>query len=185
MEICNLKKGMPINWKHGVWSAVDLTFVNPGKGSAFYRVKLRNVDTGQVVENTFKSGEMVDEAEVNYVNCQYMYNDGSEYHFMDQTSFEQFGMTADTIGSFVNFMTDGMDLKVVFVNGKAASVVLPPKLVFTVKDAPPGVKGDSATGKTMPAIIETGATIQVPLFVKTGDKIRVSTEKGEYVERVQ
>jgi elongation factor P len=185
MEICDLKKGQPVNWKHGVWAAVDITFVNPGKGSAFYKVKLKNIDTGQLVENTFKSGEVLDEAQVQYKKCQYLYSDGSRYHFMDQESFEQFEMDGDTLGSTVDFLRDGEEVKVVVVNGKNVAVQLATKLVFEVTDAPPGVKGDSATGKTMPAIIETGATVQVPLFVKTGDKIRVNTETGEYVERVQ
>jgi elongation factor P len=185
MEISDLKKGQPVNWKHGVWSAVDIVFVNPGKGSAFYKVKLKNIDTGQLVENTFKSGETLDEAEVRYKKCQFLYSDGSSYHFMDQGNFEQFEMDADTLGSTINFLRDGEDAKVVVVNGKNVAVQLPTKLVFTVTDAPPGVKGDSATGKTMPATLETGAVVQVPLFVKTGDSIRVNTDTGEYVERVQ
>ncbi len=185
MEISSLRKGQPINWNHGVWVATDITFVNPGKGSAFYRVKLKNTETGQAVENTFKSGETVDEAQVQYKKCQYLYSDGSAYHFMDQESYEQFELDAGAVGSDADFLKDGEEVKVIKVNGKACGVQLPPKLVFEVTDAPPGVKGDSATGKTMPATIETGATVQVPLFVKTGDKIRVNTETGEYVERVQ
>ncbi len=185
MEISSLKKGGAINWKHGVWTANDITFVNPGKGSAFYKVKLRNVETGQVVENTFKSGETLDEASVEHKNAQFLYDDGSEYHFMESDNFEQVGLSADALGSATDFLKDGIDVKLIMVNGKATGVNLPPKMVFEVTDAPPGVKGDSATGKTMPAIIETGATVQVPLFVKNGDKIRVNTDTGEYVERVQ
>ena len=185
MQISELKKGRAINWKHGVWSAIDIVFVNPGKGSAFYRVKLRNVETGQVVENTFKSGESVDEASVMYKSAQFLYSDGSEYHFMDNESFEQVALTADMLGNATDFLIDGTDVKLIMVNGKPTGVALPPKMEFVVKDAPPGVKGDSATGKTMPATIETGATVQVPLFVKTGDKIRVNTDSGEYVERVK
>lgn len=185
MLISDLKKGGAINWKDGVWTATDITFVNPGKGSAFYRVKLRNVETGQLVENTFKSGETIDEASVVFRNAQFLYSDGSEYHFMDNETFEQVALDADTLGSAVDYLIDGIELKLQTVNGKPAGVALPPKMVFEVTDAPPGVKGDSATGKTMAATIETGATIQVPLFVKTGDKVRVNTDTGEYVERVQ
>lgn len=184
MLISDLKKGGAINWKHGVWTAIDITFVNPGKGSAFYKVKLRNVDTGQVVENTFKSGESLDEASVKYKNAQFLYSDGEGYHFMDSESYEQVAMTADALGNATDFLIDGTELKLITVNGKPSGVSLPPKMEFEVTDAPPGVKGDSATGKTMAATIETGATVQVPLFVKTGDKIRVSTDTGEYVERV-
>lgn len=185
MLISDLKKGGAINWKHGVWTAIDIIFVNPGKGSAFYKVKLRNVETGQVVENTFKSGETLDQATVHYKGAQFLYSDGSEYHFMDNESFEQVAMSADALGSVTDFLKDGTDVKLITVNGRPTGVALPPKMEFEVKDAPPGVKGDSATGKTMPATIETGAIVQVPLFVKTGDKIRVNTETGEYVERVQ
>lgn len=185
MLISDLKKGNAINWKHGVWSAIDITFVNPGKGSAFYKVKLRNVETGQVVENTFKSGETLDEASVVFKNAQYLYSDGEEYHFMDNESFEQVALSAELLGDTTNFLKDDIDVKLQLVNDKPVGVVLPPKMVFEVTDAPPGVKGDSATGKTMPAIIETGASVQVPLFVKNGDKIRVNTDTGEYVERVQ
>jgi len=185
MEISDLKKGRAINWKGGVWAAVDITFVNPGKGSAFYRVKLRNVETGQVVENTFKSGETIDEASVVYKKAQFLYSDGTEYHFMDSDSYEQVALSKDLLGSATDFLIDGTDVKLITVNGKATGVALPPKMEFKVVEAPPGVKGDSATGKTLPATIETGAIINVPLFVKTGDKIRVSTETGEYVERVQ
>ena len=185
MDISSLRKGMPINWNHGVWIANDITFVNPGKGSAFYRVKLKNIATGQAVENTFKSSESFEEAQMNYRKCQFLYSDGTVFHFMDQDNYEQFEMDRETLGDSVKFLRDGEEVRVVEVNGKITGVQLAPKLVFTVTDAPPGVKGDSATGKTMPVTIETGATVLCPLFVKTGDKIRVNTESGDYVERVQ
>jgi len=185
MQISDLKKGGAINWKHGVWTAIDITFVNPGKGSAFYKVKLRNVETGQVVENTFKSGESLDEASVSLKNAQFLYSDGSDYHFMENDTFEQLALSADVLGKATDFLIDDTAVKLMMINGVASGVILPSKMVFEVKSAPPGVKGDSATGKTMPATIVTGAIIQVPLFVKMGDKIRVNTETGEYVERVQ
>lgn len=185
MLISDLKKGGAINWKFGVWTATDITFVNPGKGSAFYRVRLRNVETGQVVENTFKSGETLDEASVVQKNAQFLYSDGSEFHFMETDTFEQVALDADAVGSAKDFMKDGSDVKLVMVNDKPTGVVLPPKLIFKVTEAAPGVKGDSATGKTMPVTIETGAIVQVPLFVKQGDKIRISTETGAYVDRPQ
>ena len=185
MLISDLKKGGAINWKFGVWTAVDITFVNPGKGSAFYRVKLRNVETGQTVENTFKSGETLDEASVLMKEAQYLYSDGSGYHFMDSEDYEQVALSPEAVGNARNFLKDGINVKLMTVNGKAVGVVLPPKMVFDVTEAPPGVKGDSATGKTMLVTIETGATIYAPLFVKAGDKIRVNTDTGEYVERAQ
>lgn len=183
MLISDLKKGKAVNWKFGVWRAVEVQFVNPGKGSAFYRVKLKNIDTGQLVENTFKSGESLDEATVELKNAQYLFHDGKEYHFMDQESYDQVALSADDIGIAAKFLRDGTEAKLVVVNGKPVGVELTPKMVFTVTEAPPGVKGDSATGKVMPCVIETGATIMCPLFIKNGDKIRVNTETGEYVER--
>lgn len=183
MLISDLRKGKAINWKNGVWTAVDITFVNPGKGSAFYRVRLRNVETGQTVENTFKSGETIDEASVELKDAQYLYSDGSEFHFMDNESYEQVALSKENVGMAANFLTDGSQVKLTTVNGRAVGVQLPPKMVFQVTEAPPGVKGDSATGKTMAVTIETGATVMAPLFVKTGDKIRINTETGEYVER--
>lgn len=183
MLISDLKKGKAINWKHGVWTAVEVNFVNPGKGSAFYRVKLKNVDTGQMVENTFKSGENLDEATVELRDAQYLYADLSDYHFMETKSFEQVALSKDSVGLAANFLRDGSEVKLMVVNGRHVGVELPPKMVFTVTEAPPGVKGDSATGKVMPCVIETGATVMCPLFVKTGDKIRINTETGDYAER--
>ncbi|MDP3975555.1 MAG: elongation factor P [bacterium] len=185
MDISKLKKGGAINWKHGVWTATDITFVNPGKGSAFFRIKLRNVETGQLVENTFKSGENLDEASMVHNPAQYLYNNGTNYTFMDNESYEQVELPAESLGNVVNFLKDNMEVKLTIVNGRAVGVQMPPKEVYLVTEAPPGVKGDSATGKTMAVTIETGATVQVPLFVKTGDKVRLNTETGEYVERVQ
>ncbi len=174
---------MAINWKNGVWAAVEVNFVNPGKGSAFYRIKLRNVETGQQVENTFKSGENLDAATVELKDAQYLYNTGSEFHFMESASYEQVGLSEEAVGVASKFLRDGSEVKLMVVNGRAVGVQLAPKMVFTVTEAPPGVKGDSATGKVMPCVIETGATIMCPLFVKMGDKIRVNTETGDYVER--
>jgi len=185
MLLSDLKKGNAINWKHGVWTAIDIIFVNPGKGAAFYKVKLRNVETGQVVENTFKSGEHLDQASVVLTKAQYLYSDGSEFHFMLSDTYEQVALSSEVVGKSKNFMKDDIDVKLMTVNSKYVGVILPPKMEFEVIDAPPGVKGDSATGKTMPATIETGAIVQVPLFVKKGDRVRVSTETGAYVERVQ
>lgn len=113
-----------------------------------------------------------------------MYNDGSEYQFMDNTNYEQFGMPADVIGDQGMYMMEGGEVTVVFVDNKPVSIQLPPKMDFNVTEAPPGEKGDTATGGTKPVVIETGATVAAPLFIKAGDRIRVNTETGEYVERV-
>lgn len=183
MLISDLKKGNAINWKHGVWIAQEVTFVNPGKGSAFYRIRLRNIETSQTVENTFKSGETLDEASVELKRAQYLYSTGSAYSFMEQENFETIELSAESLGDITKFLKESAEVDLLVVNGRPVGVKLPPKMTFQVTEAPPGVKGDSATGKVMPVTIETGATVMVPLFIKTGEMIRVNTETGDYVER--
>lgn len=184
MTTSDFKKGLAIKYNGETYVLVGYQFVNPGKGSAFTRAKMKNVKSGKVVEVTFKSGEQIEEANMEYKKCQYMYNDGSEYNFMDNTSYEQFSMPADIIGDQGQFMIDGGDVTIVFVDNQPVSIQLPPKMDFVVTEAPPGERGDTATGATKQVIIETGARINAPLFIKEGDKIRVNTDTGEYVERV-
>lgn len=183
MLISDLRKGSSINWKHGVWIAQEVNFVNPGKGSAFYRVRLRNVETGQSVENTFKSGETVDEATIELKRAQYLYSTGETFSFMEQENYETVELSKEILGDSTKFLKDNAEIDLLVVNGRPVGVKLPPKMVFKVTDAPPGVKGDSATGKTMAVTIETGAVVQAPLFIKTGEMIRINTETGDYVER--
>ncbi len=184
MTTSNFKKGLAIKYNRETYILVDYQFVNPGKGSAFTRAKMKNVKSGKVIEVTFKSGEQIEEANMEYRKCQYMYTDGTDFHFMDNTSYEQFAVAGGMIGDMGQFMMDGGEVTVVFVDNQPASVQLPPKMDFAVTEAPPGEKGDTATGGTKLVTIETGAKVAVPLFIKEGDRIRVNTETGEYVERV-
>lgn len=184
MTTSDFKKGLAIRYNGDTYIIVGYQFVNPGKGSAFTRAKIKNVRSLKVVEVTFKSNETIEEANMEYKRSQYMYNDGTDYQFMDNANYEQFSMPADVIGDQGVYMMEGGEVTVVFVDNKPVSIQLPPKMDFDVKEAPPGEKGDTATGGTKPVVIETGATVAVPLFIKEGDRIRVNTETGEYVERV-
>lgn len=184
MQTSDFKKGLAIKYNNDTYIIVSYQFVNPGKGSAFTRAKIKNVKSLKVIEVTFKSGETIDEANMEYKRCQYMYNDGKEFQFMDNVNYEQFGMPVDMVGDQGIYMMDGGEVTVVFVDNMPVSLQLPPKMEFNITEAPPGEKGDTATGGTKQATIETGAKVAVPLFIKEGDRIRVNTETGEYVERV-
>lgn len=184
MTTSDFKKGLAVRYKNDTYVIVGYQFVNPGKGSAFTRTKLKNVGTGKVLEVSFRSDEQIEEANMEYKKSQYLYSDGSEYHFMDTSSYEQFTIPADIIGDQSMYMMDGGDVTVVFVDNKPVSLQLPPKMNFKVTQSPPGEKGDTATGGTKQVEIETGAKVAAPLFIKEGDTIRVNTDTGEYVERV-
>ncbi len=184
MQTSDFRKGLAIKYNGETYVIIGYQFVNPGKGAAFTRAKLKNVKTLKIVEVSFRSGEQIEEANMAYRKCQYMYNDGSSYNFMDNISYEQFEMPADMVGELGNYMMEGGDVTVVFVDDQPVGLQLPPKMDFTVTEAPPGNKGDTATGGTKQVTIETGAKVSVPLFIKEGDKIKVNTDTGEYVERV-
>lgn len=184
MTTSDFKKGLAIRYNGDTYVIVGYQFVNPGKGAAFTRTKLKNVMTGKALEVSFRSDEQVEEANMEYKKCQYLYNDGSEFHFMDTSSYEQFMIPADIIAEQADYMMDGGDVTVVFVDNKPVSLQLPPKMNFKVTQSPPGEKGDTATGGTKQVTIETGAKVAAPLFIKEGDTIRVNTDTGEYVERV-
>lgn len=159
--------------------------VKMGRGGAILRTKIKNLIYGNVLEKTFKSGDKIEEAEMTRTKANFQYREGNDFYFMDNDSFEQFSLTQDQIGELSNFVKEGSDIEVLNFKGKPVSINLPPKVDLQVTSAPPGVRGDTAQGSvTKPATLETGHKVQVPLFVKVGDIIRVNTETGEYVERV-
>lgn len=184
MTTSDFKKGVAIKYNNETYVVVGYQFVNPGKGAAFTRAKMKNIRTAKVIEVTFKSGESIEEANMQYKKCQYMYNDGTDYYFMDNTNFEQFSMSAEILGDQGKYLMDGGEITTVFVDNLPISIQLPPKMDFLVADAPPGEKGDTATGGTKLVTLESGATVAAPLFIKAGDRIKINTETGEYVERV-
>ena len=157
--------------------------MNPGKGTAFTRAKLRQLKTGQVVEHTFKSGEAVELVDVVRTKCQYLYNDGENYNFMDNETYEQFALDKESIGDATKYLVENTECYAMYIDSIPVSIQVPPKMTFKVISAPPGYKGDTATGGSKDATIETGATIKVPLFIEEGDLIMVNTAEGNYVSK--
>lgn len=177
----NLSNGMAITHRGQPWIIVKTTFCNPGNYQAFTRALCRNLKTNQVVEFTFKNGEAAELLDMQKNKCQYLYNDGESYHFMDQNTFDQFSLTKQMLGDAINYLLDGTECYALIIEGNPISVQLPPKMDFKVIETTPGVKGDTASGGDKECTIETGIVVKVPLFIKEGDVIKVNTETGEYV----
>jgi elongation factor P len=166
-------------------SIIENEFVKPGKGQAFNRVRIRNLKTGRVIERTFKSGETVEAADVMEVELQYLYSDGEFWHFMDPNSFEQVSADASAVGESVKWLKDQDMCTVTLWNGSPIIVEVPNFVVLTITETDPGLKGDTSGGGGKPATLETGAVVRVPLFVQTGELIKVDTRSGEYVSRAK
>ncbi|MDX1519756.1 MAG: elongation factor P [Gammaproteobacteria bacterium] len=179
------KSGLKIMLDNDPCTILENEFVKPGKGQAFNRVKIRNLKTGRVLERTFKSGESVEAADVLDLELQYLYNDGDIWHFMDQASYEQYEAGATVVGDAGKWLK-GEELCVVTLwNGEPISVT-PPNFVFLeITETDPGVRGDTATGGTKPATLETGAVVKVPLFIENGEVLKIDTRTGEYVGRAK
>lgn len=175
--------GIAINFRGQPWIIISTQFVNPGKGAAFTRAKMRNLKTDQILEQTFKSGEQVELADVVRKKCQYLYNDGNLYHFMDSDTYDQFSFPKNTLSEAAKFLTEGTECYALHIDGSPVSLQLPPKMDFKVIETEPGVKGDTATGGSKECVIETGTKIKVPLFIKEGDIIKINTENGTYVSK--
>jgi elongation factor P len=158
--------------------------VKPGKGGAFVRTKVKNLRTGRVLERTFRAGERVDLADVEDKQMQYLYREGENLVFMDNESFDQIPLPESVVGDGAKYLKENIEVGIVFWRGKAINVEMPAFIEAVVTRTEPGFKGDTASGATKPATIETGAVVQVPLFLKQGERIRVDTRTGEYVERV-
>lgn len=158
--------------------------VKPGKGGAFVRTKLKNLLTGRVVEKTFRSGEKAEEADIEEKYMQYLYQDATDRIFMDRDSFEQTPIGDEVLANAVNFLLEGMEVEVLFWKGKPVNIQIPNYVEAQVSKSDPGVKGDTSSSVTKPATLETGFTLNVPLFIEEGDVIRVDTRTGEYSERV-
>jgi len=167
-----------------LFQIVEFQHVKPGKGGAFVRTKLRNFKTGGVVDKTFRAGEKVEQAMVNRRSMQYLYNDGSDYVFMDTETYEQISLPASFLQDETKFMKENMNVLIAMHEGQALGIELPTAVELEVTHTEPGVKGDTASGGTKPATLETGAVVQVPLFINVGDMIKVDTRTGDYITRV-
>jgi elongation factor P len=179
------RKGLKIELEGEPYVITDFLHVKPGKGGAFVRTKLKSLVTGNVIDRTFRSGEKVQSPALDERNMQYLYREGNVYHFMDNDTFEQLTLTADQLGEDSNFLPENVQVRIVFHNGKPIGVELPFFVELTIVKTEPGVRGDTARGGTKPATVETGAVIQVPLFLNEGDRIKVDTRTREYIERAK
>ncbi len=180
----DFRNGVTFEENGNVFQVVEFQHVKPGKGAAFVRTKLKNVITGGVVEKTYRPTEKMPKAHIERKDYEYSYSDGDLYYFMDQESFELMPLSADQLGDALKFVTENMPVKVLSYKGNVFGVEPPTFVELDVIETEPGVKGDTATNVTKPATVETGATIFVPLFVNQGDRIRIDTRTGEYMERV-
>ena len=181
----DLKNGMTLDLDGTLFQVIEFQHVKPGKGGAFVRTKLRNVRSGAVVERTFNAGVKVGLAIVERKQMQYLYLDGDAYVFMDLATYEQVHVPVAVLGGAGSYLTEGSEAQVSMHEGVAISVDLPASTVLTVTTTDPGVKGDTRTGSLKPATLETGVVVQVPLFVEEGEKIKVDTRTGDYIERVK
>lgn len=177
------RNGITFEFEGNVYQIVEFQHVKPGKGAAFVRTRLKNVITGAVVEKTFRPTEKMPKAHIERKDMQYLYNDGGLYYFMDQETFEQIPLNQDQLGDALKFVKENMVVKILSYKGSVFGVEPPNFVELEVTETEPGFKGDTATGATKPATLETGATISVPLFINQGDIIRVDTRTGEYMER--
>ncbi len=184
IDTSQFRNGLKIVLDGDPFTMVYFQHVKPGKGGAFVRTKVKNLKNGRVLEKTFRSGEKVDEADVEDKKMQYLYRDGDQLIFMDQETYDQLPFSAEQVGDDVKYLMEKLDVDVMFWNGNPINIELPSFIEAEVTQTDPGVKGDTASGATKPATIETGAVVQVPLFIKEGEQIRVDTRSGEYVERV-
>lgn len=182
----DIKKGLCIRHSHDIWKIVEFQHVKPGKGAAFVRTKIKSLTNGKVLEHTFPAGHKIDDLRVENRNYQYLYNDDQGYHFMNMDDYSQIFLQKEMLDA-PELMKEGMDVQIVFDAGNELplSCDLPNYIELEVTYTEPGVKGDTATNATKPAKVETGAEIQVPLFINEGDKIKINTDDGKYMERVK
>jgi elongation factor P len=180
----DLKNGMVLRLEGGeLWAVVEFQHVKPGKGGAFVRTKLKNVLSGKVVDKTFNAGVKVDVANVDKREMQYSYRDGDDFVFMDTETYDMVNVPSATVGTAANYMLENTTATVAFNEGAALYVDLPAAVELTIANTEPGLQGDRSTGGTKPATLETGAEIKVPLFITTGEKVKVDTRSGEYLGR--
>jgi len=180
----DFKTGVTVELDGEVWQVIEFQHVKPGKGSAFVRSKLKNLETGAVVERTFRAGEKLRRAHLDRREVQYLYSSGDEYVFMDTETYEQLSLTEEQLGDGKLYLVENMNIYVVSHEGRLIGVEMPNSVELKVVETDPGLRGDTASGGTKPARLETGLVVQVPLFIEEGDVVRVDTRTGLYIERV-
>jgi elongation factor P len=184
IDVNDLRKGVIFEYDGALWRVLEYTHHKPGRGNAIIRIKARNIRSGSTIEKTFNSGERVQDVRLDYHNLQYLYNDGDMFYFMDAVTFEQPAIPKSLIGDSAGFLKEGMEVKLTFYQNEPLDIELPTSVDLKVVQADVAVRGDTATGVTKKVVVETGASVDVPIFVKEGDVIRVDTRTGDYVTRV-
>ena len=179
----DFRNGVTIEFEGNIWTIIEFQHVKPGKGAAFVRTKLKNIKSGGVIERTFRPTEKVDRAHIDRKDMQYLYNDGDLYYFMDQETYDQIALGQDSLGDALTFVKENEIVKILSHNGNVFGVEPPLFVELEVTHTEPGVKGDTATNVMKPATLETGATINVPLFINIGSVIKIDTRTGEYLGR--
>jgi len=179
----DFRTGVTIELDGGVWQVVDFQHVKPGKGAAFVRTKLKNAKTGAVVERTFNAGEKVPRARVDQRAMQYLYESDGMFNFMDNETYEQITLSNEQLGDAKRFLKENMSIGILFFQGIVIGIDMPNSVELEVIETDPGIRGDTATGGTKPAKLETGYIVKVPLFINIGDVLRIDTRSGDYIER--
>ena len=180
----DFKNGITVQMDNGIWQIIEFQHVKPGNGAAFVRTKMKNIVSGGVVEKTFRPTEKLELAHIDRKEYQYLYSDGDLYNFMDTETFEQIALAKEDVGDALKFVKENEMVQLCSHQGKVFAIEPPLFVELQITESEPGVKGDTATGATKPAILETGAKIMVPLFVNQGDTIKIDTRTGEYLSRV-
>lgn len=180
----DLRNGVTIELDNGIWAVVEFLHVKPGKGSAFVRTKLKNVETGNVMEKTFRAGEKMPKANINKREMEYLYAEGEDYIFMDNESYDQISLSKAQIGDGIKYLKENTKVNILKHDERIIGVDIPNHIELEVTETAPGEKGNTAQGGSKPATLETGAVVNVPFFINIGDKIRVDTRTNEYLDRV-
>jgi elongation factor P len=183
VSVNDFKTGLTIEVDGGIWRVIDFQHVKPGKGAAFVRSKLRNLRTGAIQEKTFRAGEKVAKAQIDNRRMQYLYASGDQHVFMDNESYEQIELPSTAIEYELKFLQENMEVSIMMYHGETLGVELPNTVTLEVTETEPGIKGDTASGGTKPATLETGLTVQVPFFINQGDKLIINTTDSSYVSR--
>ena len=179
----DFKNGITIEYENNIWQVIEFQHVKPGKGSPFVRTKLKNIKSGGVIEKSFRPTEKFPQAHIERKKMQYLYNDGEFYNYMDNETFEQIMISAEDAADSMKFVKENEEVTISFYQGNAFAIDPPLSVELVVTETEPGVKGNTATGATKPAIVETGAKVNVPLFVDQGETIKIDTRTGEYLSR--
>lgn len=185
-QTTDFRKGLKIEYENNAYTIVEFQHVNPGKGSAFVRTRLKNLETGKVLDVTFKAGvDKVGIPDLSFTEMQYLYNDGTSYHFMDNNSYDQTTLTEDEVGDAKFYLVENSIIRVTIYKGKPVAIELENFVELEVKETQPNIKGDTSSGGGKPATMETGLTITVPFHINAGDRLKVDTRTNKYVEKVK